>query len=192
MTFYQIYLLIFALKIVFDTYKFSGTTENRAILLISSNLVQNCYFGIKFWDIFIKDNAGFQHYMFKTIINFRNDTEEIKSMPIKLLAFVDTFQHSRYSVACDFVAKFTTIKCNLNIFFSCRELIVVKSTAGQQVCYIHQMYPTVSCQKYSQSTAGIITRLKALFLTTERFAVQLRERLRFKSTHGRILMTVKF
>ena len=45
MTFYQIYLLIFALKIVFDTYKFSGTTENRAILLNSSNLVQNCYFG---------------------------------------------------------------------------------------------------------------------------------------------------
>ena len=45
LTFYQIYLPVFALKIVFDTYKFSGTTENRAILLISSNLVQNYYYG---------------------------------------------------------------------------------------------------------------------------------------------------
>ena len=40
------------------------------------------------------------------------------------------------------------------------------------MCHIHYMYPTVSCQKYSQSTAGIITRLEAVLLTTERFTVQ--------------------
>ena len=33
------------------------------------------------------------------------------------------------------------------------------------------MYPTVSCQKYSWSTAGKGTRLKAVEITTERFAV---------------------
>ena len=40
------------------------------------------------------------------------------------------------------------------------------------MCHTHYMYPTVSCQKYSQSTAGIITRLEAVLLTTERFTVQ--------------------
>ena len=40
-----------------------------------------------------------------------------------------------------------------------------------EVCYIYQMYPTVSCQKYSWSTAGKGTRLKAVEITTERFAV---------------------
>ena len=33
------------------------------------------------------------------------------------------------------------------------------------------MYPTGSCQKYSSSTAGKGTRLKAVKITTERFAV---------------------
>ena len=85
-----------------------------------------------------------------------------------------TFKKLQVTAGCcawEFAVQFTANKCNLNIFFSCRELPVVKSTAGQQIFYIQKMCPTIDCQKYSQSTAGIITRLKAVLLTTKRFAV---------------------
>ena len=89
--------------------------------------------------------------------------------PLQLDYIFATTQKLQGTAGCcawEFAAQFTASKCNLNIFFNCRELPVVKSTAGQQVYYIQKMYPTVNCQKYSQSTAEKGTRLKAVFLTT--------------------------
>ena len=43
-SFYQIYLPVFAQNMFFGTFKFEATTENRAILLISTKLVQNYSF----------------------------------------------------------------------------------------------------------------------------------------------------
>ena len=94
--------------------------------------------------------------------------------PLQLDYIFATTQQLLGTAGChelEFAAQVTASKCNFIILFNCRELPVVKSTASQQVYYIQKMYPTVNCQKYSQSTAGIITRLKVVLLTTERFAV---------------------
>ena len=60
----------------FGTFKFEATTENRAILLISTKLVQNYSFKEKILGHFNKKSTGFFQYMFKTIINFRINKEK--------------------------------------------------------------------------------------------------------------------
>ena len=105
---------------------------------------------------------------------FIKDNGYIHCKPLQLDYIFATTQKLQGTAGCrawEFAAQLTANKCNFNIFFNCRELPVVKSTAGQQVYYIQKMYPTFNCQKYSQSTAEKGTRLKAVCFTTERFAV---------------------